>query len=780
MVSKLKLHEDIKQELEKEYALLLECARHYKEKKEVLDHNFDKEWNLAQVSLLKKQIKTLRKDLEKGRNDAKNLFYFYSLFENLKTVKEDDIEKIRLSRNKENATTETWLLEMDTYLFNVILEFYYSIKRLDLLYNNQIKSFPAQKEVLDIFPKECVGLRMSVAQYEKPLLKECFEKYKAIQQQLKKVIDEIIIEEGTSKKIVKLKCDLHFHPNLDLKDDEKARARARKWWAAIKKRGLDVIVVTEHMYKNPERVYDILNETRPDDPDLMNVELFPGMEYLTSEVAEIIMFSNETGFNWEYVRDEIRKGVIYEFENKLRQLVKDYEIKGRPLNENEISKLRGEIISKKEINKLIEQRRRKLRKYMKKERNISLYIDSDPLYKKAMLHEVRGIKAKEVIDFAKSRGYATYLPHPYYPKYYGGVDAFGRQRILQLKQSKESVVTREELLALGIDEFPKVIPKNKKVPDVRIFNHNIGLLMNIIGEKKIKELLNFYLVYQDEKYQLKLDDKNKKFVAKHSSLIGLTEQEFSIFLKKIFDYCMQLGKKRYEKLLENEKPEKQDINVLGALVLVKIVRSRKIGVSSYNDAVGEVNKILNIFTKKKMKTVVTPESLLDDAQPSFIGGGTDSHLPASLGAYLEITLIPKGDLPTRDEIFKALINNKSTNWVSPKFNFKRILSKFGAMWIGFKEYKIEWKLEDKRFNKIEKAQEKIRKELRKRKADVKEIIKIIKSIPDREAYTYIFKKFTPKEKERIKSLLEFKSLSFKVKREKKNLLRWDLLKRRKI
>ncbi|MFH1522616.1 MAG: hypothetical protein ABIE43_02240 [Patescibacteria group bacterium] len=93
---------------------------------------------------------------------------------------------------------------------------------------------------------------------------------------------------------MKLNVDYHFHPNLP-KNEKKAIRKCQKWWEIFQKNNINVVIVTEHVYKNPKRAYQLMKETKP-----ANSYLLPGMEYLTKEGIDIIIFSenqNLYGFN---------------------------------------------------------------------------------------------------------------------------------------------------------------------------------------------------------------------------------------------------------------------------------------------------------------------------------------------------------------------------------------------------------------------------------------------------------------------------------------------------
>ncbi len=88
----------------------------------------------------------------------------------------------------------------------------------------------------------------------------------------------------------KLLTDYHFHPNLS-KSDYRAYRKARMLWQRFAEKQVDVVVITEHVFKNPERAYRIMEETRPDDATTI---IFPGIEGLTAEGVDFIIFTKDT------------------------------------------------------------------------------------------------------------------------------------------------------------------------------------------------------------------------------------------------------------------------------------------------------------------------------------------------------------------------------------------------------------------------------------------------------------------------------------------------------
>jgi hypothetical protein len=83
----------------------------------------------------------------------------------------------------------------------------------------------------------------------------------------------------------KYAVDYHFHANLP-KSEKRALQKCHRWWQEFRKKGVNVVISTEHVYKNPKRAYQMMNATKPDD-----MHIFPGMEYLTKEGIDIIIFS---------------------------------------------------------------------------------------------------------------------------------------------------------------------------------------------------------------------------------------------------------------------------------------------------------------------------------------------------------------------------------------------------------------------------------------------------------------------------------------------------------
>ena len=97
--------------------------------------------------------------------------------------------------------------------------------------------------------------------------------------------------EKKNKKIVlnteELRVDYHFHANLP-RDQKKAEKHIKKYWEKLKEAGINVLLSTEHVYKNPKRAYEFLDKFKPE-----NTYVIPGMEYVTKEGVDIIIFSRD-------------------------------------------------------------------------------------------------------------------------------------------------------------------------------------------------------------------------------------------------------------------------------------------------------------------------------------------------------------------------------------------------------------------------------------------------------------------------------------------------------
>ena len=81
--------------------------------------------------------------------------------------------------------------------------------------------------------------------------------------------------------------DYHFHPNLP-KGKKRARVKCHKIWASYEKQNINTVIVTEHNFKNPERAFRIMKETKPE-----HCHVFPGMEHVTEEGIDVLIFHRD-------------------------------------------------------------------------------------------------------------------------------------------------------------------------------------------------------------------------------------------------------------------------------------------------------------------------------------------------------------------------------------------------------------------------------------------------------------------------------------------------------
>ncbi|MDP3970960.1 MAG: hypothetical protein Q8P90_04650 [bacterium] len=88
----------------------------------------------------------------------------------------------------------------------------------------------------------------------------------------------------------KILVDYHFHPNLS-KNDNWARHKCKAIWHEFVAKKMDVVVITEHVFKNPARAFRLLQETKPKDTTTL---IFPGIEALTKEGVDFIVFAKDT------------------------------------------------------------------------------------------------------------------------------------------------------------------------------------------------------------------------------------------------------------------------------------------------------------------------------------------------------------------------------------------------------------------------------------------------------------------------------------------------------
>lgn len=85
-----------------------------------------------------------------------------------------------------------------------------------------------------------------------------------------------------------IKVDYHFHPNFTYFSSFLTKKRALKLWDKFTIESLDFVVCTEHVFRRPLKAYQNMVKYRPLDH---NTILLPGVEYITSEGIDLIVFS---------------------------------------------------------------------------------------------------------------------------------------------------------------------------------------------------------------------------------------------------------------------------------------------------------------------------------------------------------------------------------------------------------------------------------------------------------------------------------------------------------
>ncbi|MBI2013852.1 MAG: hypothetical protein HYS87_03445 [Candidatus Colwellbacteria bacterium] len=93
-----------------------------------------------------------------------------------------------------------------------------------------------------------------------------------------------------------MKVDYHFHPNLP-KSDKRARRKVAKIYSKLQDAGIRCVIITEHVYKNYRRAWQMMLEQKP-----ANISIFPGLEYVTKENIDICIFAEtEKIYQHEFV-----------------------------------------------------------------------------------------------------------------------------------------------------------------------------------------------------------------------------------------------------------------------------------------------------------------------------------------------------------------------------------------------------------------------------------------------------------------------------------------------
>ncbi|MBU1992648.1 MAG: PHP-associated domain-containing protein [Patescibacteria group bacterium] len=87
-----------------------------------------------------------------------------------------------------------------------------------------------------------------------------------------------------------IRVDYHFHPNLPLLNKTLSKKKACAIWRELGRNDLDVVVVTEHNYKNPKTQFELLESQKPKNT---KTTIFPGLEFLTKEGVDTIVFTKD-------------------------------------------------------------------------------------------------------------------------------------------------------------------------------------------------------------------------------------------------------------------------------------------------------------------------------------------------------------------------------------------------------------------------------------------------------------------------------------------------------
>ncbi len=89
----------------------------------------------------------------------------------------------------------------------------------------------------------------------------------------------------------RLFVDYHFHPNFQFR--KPVACQAAKVWSAFQRHGLDVVVVSEHSWKRPAESFWELEAERPSES---GTTLLPGVEVLTREGLDVVVFGVDAGW----------------------------------------------------------------------------------------------------------------------------------------------------------------------------------------------------------------------------------------------------------------------------------------------------------------------------------------------------------------------------------------------------------------------------------------------------------------------------------------------------
>jgi len=112
-----------------------------------------------------------------------------------------------------------------------------------------------------------------------------------------------------------LRIDTHVHPNLKLFSRTLTKRKARKMWKAFGDHHLDAVLIAEHAFKQPVQAFRALKRYRPSG---VHTNLIPGVEALTKEGVDVIIFSRD-----EYIFQQ--KDILTPYKLSFEELVSRIE-----------------------------------------------------------------------------------------------------------------------------------------------------------------------------------------------------------------------------------------------------------------------------------------------------------------------------------------------------------------------------------------------------------------------------------------------------------------------
>jgi hypothetical protein len=93
----------------------------------------------------------------------------------------------------------------------------------------------------------------------------------------------------------KIRVDYHFHPNFHLSTPLIGKfltnSKARRIWKAFEKHNLDIVLISEHAFKQPKTSFEILEKHKPANA---KTQIFPAIEAVTKLGTDILVFAKES------------------------------------------------------------------------------------------------------------------------------------------------------------------------------------------------------------------------------------------------------------------------------------------------------------------------------------------------------------------------------------------------------------------------------------------------------------------------------------------------------